>query len=107
MPKLWLYKKNDFIKRPHNLSAFQTLKIFERTLTKALLIGFANDYLGALKVGSRVLVTEPFVESHLIDFLYYGHCAIIKLENLRAKLMKNGSGEKDENFSLVLWLKVK
>ena len=68
--------------------------------------GFGRTYQDALESASPELIKEPYVAKYLIDFVYFGNCAVVKLEELRYKVISNESKEKDANFYFILWLKV-
>ena len=62
----------------------------------------------ALASVKDIPVEQPYVQNVQMDFVYFGYCSIVSLENLRIKMIEKGIIEDDidSNFYLLLFLKV-
>ena len=74
----------------------------------ALSIG--TDYTTALNRAKEIPIKLPYVEITTVDLVYFGFCATVHLEALRAHMVEKGeiSVEAiDSEFFGLIWVKVK
>ena len=74
----------------------------------ALSIG--TDYTTALNRAKEIPIALPYVEITTVDLVYFGFCATVHLEALRAHMVEKGEISEeaiDSEFFGLIWVKVK
>ena len=96
-----------------NESEYQTL-LEEAFFTKPEEIVFAlsigTDYTTALNRAKEIPIKPPYVEITTVDLIYFGLCATVHLEILRAYMVEKGEISEDSidsEFFGLIWVKVK
>ena len=96
-----------------NESEYQTL-LEEAFFTKPEEIVFAlsigTDYTTALNRAKEIPIKSPYVEITTVDLIYFGLCATVHLEILRAYMVEKGEISEeaiDSEFFGLIWVKVK
>ena len=96
-----------------NESEYQTLlaEVYFTTpeeIVFALSIG--TDYTSALNRPKEIPIKPPYVEITAVDLVYFGFCATVHLEALRALMVEKGEISEeaiDSEFFGLIWVKVK
>ena len=72
-------------------------------------ITIAKTYLKGLKRVNEIKLEKPYISSVLVGFTYYGNCASISFQSLRAFLVQKGEIDKHDitsSFFASIFLKV-
>ena len=96
-----------------NESEYQTLLeevYFTNPEEIVFALSIATDYTTALNRAKEIPVKSPFVEITTVDLVYFGFCATVRLEVLRAYMIEKGEIREeaiDSEFFGLIWVKVK
>ena len=72
-------------------------------------ISIGSDYATTLENFGKLEAGPLFIKMSLVEYFYFGQCAVISLESIRAQMVKDGDlkpTEKDSNFVLAVFLTV-